>query len=384
MSQSIAQFITSNLNTASFICAAHKFLCATLHPTTMEYSIAEKVHVTAWIISGITINESIEKFETEFQKRAPPKSTLHDWKKKLLETGNLSSDRPRSGRPRTVTTEENKENVVTAVRDDPTTSIRRLSSDLGISRPSVQRILKENKFHPYKPYYSQFLCDGDSDRRSEFCEQMIAKMEYDPAFLRKLTFSDEATFSLNGSVNKHNVHYCMVWRQSEGEDPQSRKDRNTLRLGLHRLPRSFGIRHGSTHDDRSQIQWHFKGENCAILQKTPPVLLPTRRCQCPLCPAGEETLNSELPGRWIGRRGAIEWPARSPDLTPCDYWLWSYLRSKVYTLGEIFPTITGTSLRNKIENELNAIPLDMFGRVFRDFINRCESCVDHQGELFEE
>lgn len=101
----------------------------------MEYSISEKVYVTAWNISGMTMNDSIDEFETEFQKHAPPKSTLHDWKKKLFETGNLSSDRPRSGRPRTATSNENKENVVTAVRNDPTTSIRCLSSDLVISRP---------------------------------------------------------------------------------------------------------------------------------------------------------------------------------------------------------------------------------------------------------
>ena len=32
-----------------------------------------------------------------------------------------------------------------------------------------------------------------------------------------------------------------------------------------------------------------------------------------------DRLNDKLPGRWIGRRGTIEWPARSPDLTPCDF-----------------------------------------------------------------
>ena len=30
-------------------------------------------------------------------------------------------------------------------------------------------------------------------------------------------------------------------------------------------------------------------------------------------------LDTQLPHRWIGRRGEIEWPARSPDLTPLDY-----------------------------------------------------------------
>jgi hypothetical protein len=31
-----------------------------------------------------------------------------------------------------------------------------------------------------------------------------------------------------------------------------------------------------------------------------------------------------------GRRGAIEWPSLSPDLTPLDFFLWGYLKSKVY------------------------------------------------------
>lgn len=37
-----------------------------------------------------------------------------------------------------------------------------------------------------------------------------------------------------------------------------------------------------------------------------------------------------FPQRWIGRSGPIAWPARSPDLTPLDYFLWGYLKHKVY------------------------------------------------------
>ena len=43
-------------------------------------------------------------------------------------------------------------------------------------------------------------------------------------------------------------------------------------------------------------------------------------------------LHDHLLDRWIGRRGAHEWPARSPDLTPCDLFLWGRLRSK-FTIG---------------------------------------------------
>ncbi|CAH1999582.1 unnamed protein product [Acanthoscelides obtectus] len=34
--------------------------------------------------------------------------------------------------------------------------------------------------------------------------------------------------------------------------------------------------------------------------------------------------------RVISRRGNVPWPPRSCDLTPLDFFLWGYLKSKVY------------------------------------------------------
>jgi len=33
---------------------------------------------------------------------------------------------------------------------------------------------------------------------------------------------------------------------------------------------------------------------------------------------------------WIGRGGTISWPPRSPDLTPMDFFVWGYLKERVY------------------------------------------------------
>jgi hypothetical protein len=46
-------------------------------------------------------------------------------------------------------------------------------------------------------------------------------------------------------------------------------------------------------------------------------------------------LNTTLPQRWIGRTSnedsaLIPWPPGSPDLTPCDFFLWGYVKDKVY------------------------------------------------------
>ncbi|ERL96003.1 hypothetical protein D910_00787 [Dendroctonus ponderosae] len=33
-------------------------------------------------------------------------------------------------------------------------------------------------------------------------------------------------------------------------------------------------------------------------------------------------LNADFQNRWIGRNGFENWPPRSPDLTPLDFFLW--------------------------------------------------------------
>lgn len=38
-----------------------------------------------------------------------------------------------------------------------------------------------------------------------------------------------------------------------------------------------------------------------------------------------------VPGWVISRFGDVPWPPRSPDLTACDFFLWAYLKSRVYT-----------------------------------------------------
>ena len=41
-------------------------------------------------------------------------------------------------------------------------------------------------------------------------------------------------------------------------------------------------------------------------------------------------LNDTFPNRWIGRGSTINWPPRSPDLTPSDFCLLGVMKSEVY------------------------------------------------------
>ena len=41
-------------------------------------------------------------------------------------------------------------------------------------------------------------------------------------------------------------------------------------------------------------------------------------------------LNKIFPQRWFGGRDSIEWPRRSPDLTPMDFFFGGVVQNKVY------------------------------------------------------
>jgi hypothetical protein len=41
-------------------------------------------------------------------------------------------------------------------------------------------------------------------------------------------------------------------------------------------------------------------------------------------------LNENLPGLWIGQRGSVEYPPRSPNLPPLNFYLWGSLKDVVY------------------------------------------------------
>ncbi|CAK1592334.1 unnamed protein product [Parnassius mnemosyne] len=57
-----------------------------------------------------------------------------------------------------------------------------------------------------------------------------------------------------------------------------------------------------------------------------------------------------FPNKVISRRGDIPWPPRSPDLTPMDFFLWGYLKTKVYETKCFLPRTT--SLWNRLPSAI--------------------------------
>lgn len=134
------------------------------------------------------------------------KSTVSKTLNRFRETGSVK-DRPKVGRPVTATSEENSLNVILDVMENPTTSTQQLALAHDISRYSIQKIVKRERFRPCKIHLLQELGEDDFDRRIEFCEVIMDNLGRNLNFVNNILFSDECTFCLNGEVNRHNCRY---------------------------------------------------------------------------------------------------------------------------------------------------------------------------------
>ena len=69
------------------------------------------------------------------------------------------------------------------------------------------------------------------------------------------------------------------------------------------------------------------------------------------------------------------WPSRSPDLNPCDFFLWGYLKSRVFN-----PLPNNLDeLKANLVREISNIPNDVLKNIFLNFLKRCDLVIEANG-----
>ena len=74
-----------------------------------------------------------------------------------------------------------------------------------------------------------------------------------------------------------------------------------------------------------------------------------------------------------------KWPPRSPNLSTCHFFIWGYLKSKVYY--HLPSNIEG--LKTNIEREIKSINADMLKNSFENFRKKLELVISAEGGPFD-
>ena len=309
----------------------------------------------------------------------------HDTVAKLIskfkKTGNVA-DQPRSGPRRAATDENTTATILTALVQSPRKSTRRLSAESGVSRSSIRRILKVNKWHPYKLHMAHHLSEDDPDRRMEFCEWALSNVNEDPNFSTKILFTDEANFYVNGEVNRQNLRY---W---SNENPKWLSP--TKMQGAGKLMVWAGIWGDRIIGPLFVSENLNAGKYLSMLQEEILPSLLNEEGDYPVYFQQDGApphygiqvhrfLDQQFPDAWIGRRGPVEWPPRSPDLSPLDFYFWGHLKFMVYQvkIQDI------NHLQERITDAIRSIHSNVLMRVHQQWKTRVNMCFENNGNHIE-
>ena len=113
------------------------------------------------------------------------------------------------------------------------------------------------------------------------------------------------------------------------------------------------------------------------------------------CPAhwarqAREAVAEKFRDRWIGRlgpqeenglgpNGPIPWPARCPDFSPLDFFLWGSVKDDVFKTRPEDPE----ELRERIRNSLNRIRPETLRKLNDECLARYQACILQNGGHFE-
>ncbi|GFW91207.1 putative transposable element [Trichonephila clavipes] len=220
--------------------------------------------------------------------------------------------------------------------------------------------------------YSQFglaIHQNDHQARRRFVEWAQNEIAVVPDFHKRILFSDEAHFWLNGYVNKQN---CRIWSETNPQvyvETPLHPEKLTVWCALWAggIIGPYFYKNDEGHNVtvngdryRAMITNFFIPElNNHVVQE---LWFQQDGATCHTARATIDLLKDAFGDRLISRFGPVNWPPRSYDLTPLDYFLWGYVKSLVYTdkpqtldhlednIRRVIADIRPQMLENVIEN----------------------------------
>ncbi|GFW23803.1 uncharacterized protein TNCV_4496801 [Trichonephila clavipes] len=217
-----------------------------------------------------------------------------------------------------------------------------------------------------------FKYDQARRRFVEWAQNEIAVV---PDFHKRILFSDEAHFWLNGYVNKQN---CCIWSEANPqvyvETPlQPEKLTVWCALWAGGIIGPYFFKNDEGHNVtvngdryRAMITNFFIPElNNHDVQE---LWFQQDGAICHTARATIDLLKDTFGDRLISRFRPVNWPPRSCDLTPLDYFLWGYVKSLVY----VDKPQTLDHLEDNIRRVIADIRPQMFGKVIENWTSRLD------------
>ncbi|KAA6358437.1 MAG: putative transposable element tc3 transposase, partial [Streblomastix strix] len=224
----------------------------------------------------------------------------------------------------------------------------------------------------------QELLEKDFTLRKSACQELLNKQRESRSFENRIIWTDQCSFELGGSVNTHNCYYQSKINPHYYFDVPHLRAKQMVWCGIC----SKGI-FGPYFVDDIVDQDVYKKIICDKLLPDLHIQFGSLRnlyFQQDGAPShtanqSKDFLEELFENRTIGKGLAYQWPPRSPDLTPPDFWLWGSVKDIIY-----YPRPSNIfELRHAISGAIKSISEATCKNVCRAAFTRMQTCVDLEG-----
>ena len=308
--------------------------------------------------------------------------TVYKWYERFKSGNESVKDEERSGRPSTSKTDENVKKVAKIVRSNRRMTIRELTEELNISYGSVQSILTDDlqmrrvsaKFVP------RLLTDEQKEIRVSVCTELKDRLHADPDFMAKIVNGDESWVY---GYDPETKIQSSQWKTTNSPRPKkARQSKSNIKvmvivfLDCEGIVRSDFVPRGTT------VNSGFYKGTLERLRNDMRRKRPEKWANGFLLHHDNSPWHTSLLIREFLAAKSLPvcpHPPYSPDLAPCDFWLFQKIKSVLK--GKRFDTIPG--IEKATTEQLKAIPKEAFQKCFQSWIQRWDKCIASQGQYFE-
>ena len=309
--------------------------------------------------------------------------------RRVDERGSAVKRKSGSGRPRTVRTEENVEQVAELIcsQDEPGTSksTRQIAAELIISEKSVRRIAKfDLGLTAFRRVPAQVINDSTKHKRLERSKKLLRRLNLRAT--KKVFFTDEKMFYINPPINSQNNR---IWAKKKKADI----DPSRLLVERAKFSSHIMVSAGVSYEGKGRL--HFIDEKAKVNAKYyVENLLPKLVEDCHTVVGkqfifqhdGAPAHGAKLAQDWLASHcpdfiDKDSWPPNSPDLNPLDYAIWGAMLetyNKLTTKPKNIP-----DLKDTLQIIWNDLPLETIQKSVLGFRKHLQICVKAIGGHFE-
>ncbi len=349
----------------------------------MQCRAAQRVHILHCAKQGKSQAESYHLLHAVYGNESLSRVSCSMWYRRFANGETSVADRPRPGRVSTARCPEKLVEAQELVDNEQCISVRNLASSMGVSVGSAHRILRKDLELKKKApkFIPRILTDDQEQRRLDVCTQNLCLFKEDPSIKDRIITGDESWFS------------CF--------EPEL-KSRSSLWLpkGAPRPKKALRCQQAK----HTMVEVFFDSSGLVHIEFLPPKMTVTAKVYVGVLARLRESirrrrphlwkdssyriLHDNAPGHTANKTVAmmetemyeVLHPPYSPDLAPCDFWLFPYLKAKIR--GTHFNTVA--DLQDRILCEIEAIPKALFHQCFHETLPaRWGKCVTAQGKYFE-